>query len=275
MAEQKRVKISWYGKHFGEEPPLVGNKNQGAGGIFFTGCNLRCVFCQNYQISQENIFQKECSVEELAYIMLELQAKNAVNVDLVSPTIWFKQIKEAIIIAKNNGLSIPIVWNSNAYEGEFLLKQMEGLVDMYLPDLKYGDDEIAFKYSGIRKYGRIAEKAIREMFRQVGVLKEKNGIAKKGLIVRHLVLPNNMTNSLRALEIIAGISKDIHLSLLNQYYPLYRAKDFPEINQVVKKEEFKKLHNFAFELGLEKGWVQTEENGEAFIPDFTKLKPFD
>ncbi len=225
------VKIGWWGKHFGEEPPLVGKKNQGAGGIFFTGCNLHCVFCQNYQISQQGFFKEKCSAKKLAEIMLNLQKQGAINIDLVTPTIWFAQIKKAIILAKKKGLKIPIVWNSNACEAAALLRQMEGLVDIYLPDFKYGDEEAAIKYSQASNYPEIAEKAIKEMLRQVGYLKEEDGIAKKGLIVRHLVLSNNLENSFAVLRILAGIDKKIHLSLLNQYYPAYKAEDFPEINR--------------------------------------------
>lgn len=271
---QKSIKIAWYGKHFGEEPPLVGDKSQGAGGIFFSGCNLQCVFCQNHQISQGKVGQKEYSVEQLAEIMLDLQKQGAVNVDLVSPTIWILPIKEAILIAKNRGLVIPIAWNSNAYESEQLLKKMEGLVDIYLPDFKYGDDKIALKYSNAKNYSKIAEKAIREMLRQVGNLKLERGIAKKGIIVRHLILPDNLENSFEALKIIASVDKNIYLSLMNQYYPLHNAKKFSEINKPVSKEEFEKVLDFALSLGLENGWVQQEGSSKTLVPDFTKEKPF-
>jgi len=272
--KNKTIKIALWGKHFGEEPPLIGNKEQGAGGIFFTGCNLHCVFCQNYQISQEGFFKKECTSEELAEIILGLEKQGAVNIDLVTPTIWFAQIKSAIVLAKKKGLKIPIVWNSNACEAAALLRQMEGLVDIYLPDFKYGDEEAAIKYSQASNYPEIAEKAIKEMLRQVGYLKEENGIAKKGLIVRHLVLPNNLENSFAVLKILAGIDKKIHLSLLNQYYPAYKAEDFPEINRQLTEEEFARVHDFALALGFENGWVQTEKSAEAFLPDFRKENPF-
>ena len=270
----KKAKIAWFGKHFGEEPPLVGDKNQGAGGIFFSGCNLRCAFCQNYQISQGKVEQKEYSVEQLAEIMIGLQKQGAINIDLVSPTIWFQQIKEAILIAKNKGLAIPIVWNSNAYESERLLKEMKGLVDIYLPDFKYGDDEAALRYSNAKNYSKIAEKAIKEMLRQVGNLKLEQGIAKKGVVVRHLVLPNNLENSFKALKIIASIDKNIYLSLMNQYYPLHRVREFPEINRKVSKEEFQKVFEYAGKLGFESGWVQQEGSPRAFVPNFMAKEPF-
>lgn len=271
---QKPIKIAWFGKHFGEEPPLAGLKTQGAGGIFFSGCNLRCVFCQNYQISQGKVGQKEYSVEQLADMMLDLQKQDAVNIDLVSPTIWFQQIKEAILIAKNKGLVIPIVWNSNAYESEQLLKEMEGLVDIYLPDFKYGDDKVALKYSNAKNYSKVAKKAIKEMLRQVGNLKLEQGIAKKGVVVRHLVLPNNLENSLRALEIIASVDRNVYLSLMNQYYPLHKAKEFPEISRQVSGEEFQRVLECAEKLGFENGWVQQEGSSEIFVPDFMAKEPF-
>ncbi|MDD3102136.1 MAG: radical SAM protein [Patescibacteria group bacterium] len=271
---EKIIKIAWFGKHVGEEPPLVGNKNQGAGGIFFSGCNLRCVFCQNFQISQQRLIEKKYSIEELADIMLSLQKQKAVNIDLVTPTIWLPYIKKAIIAAKKRGLIIPIVWNSNAYEKVETLKQMEKLVDIYLPDFKYGDDEIALKYSGIKNYTTTATNAIKEMLRQVGHLKTKNNIAYKGIILRHLVLPNNTKNSLQVLEQTALIDKNIHLSLMNQYYPLYKAADFKEINQCVDNEEFNKVCKYALNLGFKNGWVQEKDSSRVLIPNFALKKPF-
>jgi len=268
------VKIAWWGKHFGEEPPLTGDKSQGAGGIFFAGCNLRCVFCQNYQISQQGLAQREYSIEELAEMMLSLQKKGAINIDLVSPTIWASQIKTSVKLARKGGLAIPIVWNSNAFEAEAILKEMAGIADIYLPDFKYGDDQTAFKYSGVRNYVKVAERALREMLKQAGHLKIENGIAKKGVIVRHLVLPGNIENSLKALEIIASIDRRIHLSLLNQFSPAHLALKFPELNRPVSEKEFQKVFDFAAELGFENGWVQQGKSGNNFLPDFRKENPF-
>ena len=268
----KSVKVAWFGKHFGEEPPLVGSN--GAGGIFFAGCNLRCVFCQNYQISQGKVGQKEYSVEQLVEIMLGLQKQGAENIDLVSPTIWFQQIKEAILAAKSRGLEVPVVWNSNAYESRQLLKEVEGIVGIYLPDFKYGDDRVALRYSNAKNYSGIAKKAIEEMLGQVGNLKLEQGIAKKGVIIRHLVLPNNLENSFKALEIIASIDKNIYLSLMSQYCPLHRAGEFPEINQEVSQEEFQQVFEHAQKLGLENGWIQQKESRKAFVPDFAEKEPF-
>ena len=297
-----KVKIAWYGKHFGEEPPLVGNtesspsassgrffasaQKNGAGTIFFSGCNLHCVFCQNWQISQNTprpsgtplnrgeLF-KEYSVDELAEIMLDLQKQGAVNIDLVTPTPWRREIKQAIILAKEKELKIPIAWNSNGYESAAAIKDLKGLIDIYLPDFKYGDDTVAEKYSCAPKYSQVADAAIREMFEQVGLLKiNDNGLAEKGLIIRHMILPNNLSNSFLALKKIAAIDKNIHLSLMSQYYPVYHAQDFFELNRQITPEEITAVENKKFELGLENGWTQEPEAGEIFLPDFNQSNPF-
>jgi len=271
--EKDEVKIAWFGKHQGEEPPLVG-MNAGAGGIFFSQCHLRCVFCQNYQISQENLGE-EYTIEELAKIMLDLEKDGAVNIDLVTPTIWWKQIKEAILLAKKSGLTLPIVWNSNGYESIKILKEMEGLVDIYLPDFKYGDDEVGFKYSGIKKYSAVALQAIKEMLRQVGYFKtDQNGIGKRGVIVRHLIIPNNIDNSLRALQILTDLDNNLHISLMNQFNPLYKAKQFPEVNRILSAEEFNLVYKHLLDLGFYRGWIQDPESAKFLVPDFTKKDPF-
>ncbi|MBI5076833.1 radical SAM protein [Candidatus Falkowbacteria bacterium] len=270
----ENVKIAWYGKHFGEEPALVGNENQGAGAIFFSGCNLKCVFCQNYQISQDGL-GKNYSIEELVKIMLDLQADGAVNIDLVTPTIWWRQLKTAISSAKRNGLVIPIVWNSNAYESVEILKAMDGLVDIYLPDFKYGDDSLAMKFSGAPNYVKIASAAVKEMFRQVGQAEYNQfGLMKRGLIVRHLILPGQVENSLRALEQIAGINRDICVSLMRQYYPVHRAKTFPEINRFVNEKEARAVFDYMCGLGLLNGWTQEGDCQEIWSPNFRKKNPF-
>ncbi len=267
-----QVKIAWWGKHTGEEPPLVVADSDtlvGAGGIFFSGCNLHCAFCQNYQISQENL-GKFFSIEELADIMLKLQDDDAINIDLVTPTIWYQQIKSAIILARSKGLNIPIVWNSNGYEKLEVIKEMAGLVDIYLPDFKYSDDDLALKYSGIKNYSEIALSAIKEMYNQVG-----NFTGKRGLIIRHMVLPNNLANSFGVLQKIVEIDKNIHVSLMNQYFPMYKANNFSELMRVVSDDEFDQVYGYLQELGFTNGWVQGEKSQENLIPDFTKDKPFD
>jgi len=266
------VKIAWLGKHFGEEPPLVGKG--GSGTIFFTGCNLRCVYCQNYQISQQNI-GRSYTIKELTEMMLELEKEGALNINLVSPTIWAEQIKKALIMGKKQELKIPIVWNSNAYENANLIKSLKGLIDIYLPDFKYGDNGLALKYSGAINYTEKAKESIREMFFQVGNLKmSEEGIAEKGIIVRHLILPNNVENSLKVLEYIKEINKDIYISLMSQYEPLNKARNFPEINRRITKEEFERVYNYQTELELKNGWIQEMESSPTFLPDFNKENPF-
>jgi putative pyruvate formate lyase activating enzyme len=277
----RRIRIAWYGKHFGEEPPLVGflqgapsvEKRYGAGTIFFTGCNLRCIFCQNYQISQKN-FGREYSVAEIADIMLELQDNGAVNIDLVTPTLWWKSLKEAIILARRSGLNIPVVWNSNAYEVFTVIRSMEGLIDIYLPDFKYMDDSLSIKYSNAPGYSGRAEQIIREMFRQVGILQIDNGVAEKGLLIRHLILPGHIENSFAVLEKIAAIDKSIYLSLMSQYYPVYHSNRFPEINRRLTEEEIQSVELKRAQLGLENGWNQEAYSGNVFLPDFRKENPF-
>lgn len=283
---ENKVKIAWSGLHFGEEPPLVGSN--GAGTIFFVGCNLHCVFCQNWQISQPGsiantsrplgtpLYSEDYSIEELAEIMLDLQKQGAANLDLVTPTPWRREIKEALVMAKNRGLKIPVAWNSNAYESVAAIKDMDGLIDIYLPDFKYGDDAASLKYSGAPGYSAVADKAIREMYRQVGLLEvSEDGLAKKGIIIRHIILPNNLQNTFLALEKISAIDKNIHLSLMSQYYPVYRAKEFPELTRQIAPEEFAAAEEKKFSLGLENGWTQEPEAGEVYLPNFNKANPFD
>ncbi|MFH0854739.1 MAG: radical SAM protein, partial [bacterium] len=270
---KKYLKIAWFGKHFGEEPPLVGNEKQGSGAIFFSGCNLRCVFCQNCQISQE-MMGTDYSIEELADIMIKLQDDGAVNINLVTPTIWWRQIKNALLIAEENGLKIPVAWNSNGYDKIEILKEMEGLIDIYLPDFKYGIDEIGFKYSGVKNYSQTAISAIKEMLSQVGNLEiDENGIAKKGLIVRHLILPNNLNNSFSAFKLLSEIDADLYISLMRQYLPLHKASLYPEITRMVRDDEFEKVYEEFLNLGFSNGWVQEGKCENIFVPDFRKQNP--
>lgn len=263
-----KVKIAWYGLHAGEEPPL-----DPAGGIFFTGCDLRCVFCQNYQISQKQM-GTIYEVNDLVQIMLKLQNRRAKNIDLVSPSGWYREIKQAIILAKEQGLTLPIVWNSNGYEKLEVLKEMDGVVDVYLPDFKYSDDALAEKYSGIKNYFSQASGNIKEMIRQVGNLKIKDGAAKSGVIVRHLVLPGEIENSFGVLNELTQIDKNIFVSLMNQYFPVFRVKNYPEIDREVSEEEFETVYDYLRAVGLGNGWVQGEKSSKNLLPDFEKGDPF-
>lgn len=280
----EEMKISWYGFHPGEEPPISGSK--GSGTIFFCHCNLKCVFCQNWQISQEGANCQKVSGERLVEIFFELQNKGRHNINLVTPTIWTLsrkagsgsdgQLIKAIRKAKKKGLKIPIVWNSNAYEKVETLKMLDGLVDIYLPDYKYSDDHIAIKYSSAPKYPEIARRAVLEMQRQVGdLVLGKEGIAKKGLIVRHLVLPNHLENTYKCLEFIRSLSDNVNLSLMSQYNPQYKADQFPEINRFLDQKEFESVSKMVEELNFQYGWIQ-EFGGavKCLNPDFNKRNPF-
>jgi putative pyruvate formate lyase activating enzyme len=266
--------ISWVGPHFGEEPPVSGTK--GSGTIFFCRCNLKCVFCQNWQISQERISCRAVDGAELSEMMLILQEKGCHNINLVSPTIWATKLREVLKTAKKKGLKIPVLWNSNAYETVKSLAKLEGLVDIYLPDYKYSQGEPAVKYSNCPGYPKIASAAILEMQRQVGNLEvDGSGIAKKGLIVRHLILPGLVENSKKCLDFIRSVSDKVHLSLMSQYNPTYRAREFPEINRTLKKAEFEEIKAYVKKLGFEYGWIQ-EFGGavECLNPDFCQENPF-
>lgn len=269
---KNNVAIAWWGKHFGEEPPLVGNSNQGSGAIFFSGCNLKCCFCQNHQIST-SIEGTRISIEELASIMLQLQEQKAVNINLVSPTIWWKPLREALVIAHNQGLTLPIVWNSNAYEEVSMLKEFEGLVDIYLPDYKYSDDLLAKKYSAISHYSTKALRAIEEMNNQVGKLKTEDNIAYRGLIVRHLILPNAIENSQKVLQQLATIRPKPSVSLMSQYNPTYKAIQYSEINRNITEYEWSTIKETYDTLNLE-GWIQDTESAKIFNPDFKNNNPF-
>lgn len=269
-----KFEISWSGPHFGEEPPLSGTN--GSGTIFFCRCNLRCVFCQNWQISQENISCKTVSEAELLKAIFELQKQGVHNLNLVSPTVWASKLREVIKTAKEKDLKIPVLWNTNAYETVKSLEKLEGLVDIYLPDYKHAQDNLALNYSNCPGYPEIAKAAILEMQRQVGDLRiDKDGIAQKGLIVRHLILPGHLKNTKKCLEFIRSVSDKVHLSLMSQYNPTYKAHEFPEINRVLTRKEFEEVKDYAQKLGFKYGWIQ-EFGGavKCLNPDFCQENPF-
>ena len=213
-----------------------------SGTVFFSNCNLSCDFCQNYEISQLGT-GKEITIERLAEIFLSEQEKKANNINLVSPTSYVIQIIEAIKIARKQGLKIPIIYNTNGYENVETIQKLNGYVDIYLPDLKYAENEIAKKYSKIDNYFEIATSAIKEMYNQVGSLEfDSNGIVKKGVIIRHLILPNHTENSKKVLKWIdENMPKDIMVSIMAQYFPTYRAKEIEELNRKITKNEYKKI----------------------------------
>ena len=261
-----KIKIALYSVHHFEEPCISGEN--GSGTVFFSNCNLNCIYCQNYEISQEGK-GKEISIEELADIFIKQQNKNVENINLVTPTSYTLQIIEAIKIAKKKGLTIPIIYNTNGYERVETLKLLEGYVDVYLPDLKYYDDKIAMKHSKIENYFEIATKAIQEMYRQVGSPKlDKRGMIRKGVMIRHLVLPNNIENSKNVLKWIKeNIDEDVYVDIMAQYFPTYKAKENNELNRKLTKEEYQEIENYVYQLDIKNGYMQElGEHEEEYVP---------
>ncbi|MFA5924998.1 MAG: radical SAM protein [Methylococcaceae bacterium] len=244
-----RAVVYSYGPHHGEEDVLRGWN--GSGTIFFSGCNLRCEFCQNWDISQKRA-GREVTAEELADMMLDLQAQGCHNINFVSPSHVVAQILEATLIAARHGLKLPLVYNSGGYDSPEALALMDGVIDIYMPDMKYGDSAIAHRYSHVRNYWEVNQTAVREMHRQVGDLRlDENGLAYRGLLVRHLVLPNGLAGTEKVLEFIAGeISTNTYLNLMDQYYPCYRAGEIPELSRPVSAGEYQEALDIARRLGL-------------------------
>jgi len=243
--------VSTFHPHFGEEDVLVGK--YGSGTIFFTSCNLSCVYCQNYEISQWRM-GKEVSFERLAEMMVKLQDMGCHNINLVTPTPQVAQIIKALPIAIEKGLKLPLVYNTNAYDSVETLELLDGIIDIYMPDTKYSDNDLALKYSNAPNYFEIMKKAIKEMHRQVGdLVVNKNGIGQKGLLVRHLVLPNDIAGSQKILEFLAKeISKNTFLNIMDQYWPAYRAYQFPELARKITQKEYQQVIQFAKRLGLKR-----------------------
>jgi putative pyruvate formate lyase activating enzyme len=241
--------ISAFHPHFGEERPLVGKG--GSGTIFLTHCNLRCVFCQNWEIANLGI-GSESNIDDFASMMLKLQENGCHNINLVTPTHYSAHILKAIDIAAERGLRLPIVYNTSGWERLEILRLLDGIVDIYLPDFKYWDSEASAKYSaGADSYPEITGKAILEMHRQVGVAKPVNGIMQRGLMIRHLVMPNNTGGSNKVMEWIAGnLPKDTYVNIMGQYNPVYKAYDYPELSRRITKEEYITVVNKAKDMGL-------------------------
>lgn len=274
--------VSSYTPHFGEEPPLTGTR--GAGNIFFGNCNLRCVYCQNYQISQahKDQIRNEVTHQRLAEMMLELQTQGCHNINFVSPTHFAPQMARAISIAAEKGLHLPIVYNTNAYDSVEVLRLLDGIVDIYLPDLKYAEDEAGFLYSKVRGYRDCSRAAIAEMFRQMGesLVLDKDGLLKKGLVIRLLVLPNDLGGLRDSLGWIrTELSSQVAVSLMAQYYPTNVAgtnKRYTLLSRRITESEWLRAVSALDEFGFENGWMQ-EYDGAAFYyrPDFSDCdKPF-
>ena len=269
--QSAELKVARASLHFWEEPCISGIN--GSGTVFFSGCSLHCVFCQNEAIANGTV-GKKISIERLAEIFLELQTQGANNINLVTPGHFIPQIREALVLAKQQGLTLPIVYNTSSYESIEALKSLEGLIDIYLPDFKYLSSELSEKYSHARDYAVVAKTAIAEMVRQTGapVFDEdgEDGLIKRGTIVRHLTLPGCMEDSKAIVKYLYDTyGEQIYISIMNQFTPLSNVEAFPELNRKITEEEYDELIDYAIEIGIEQGFVQEGETAEeSFIPDF-------
>lgn len=257
------VRVYSYMVHHGEEPPISGTK--GSGTIFFSGCNMTCIYCQNYKFSQEET-GKEIDTQGLADIMMQLQNSGCHNINLVTPTHVLPQILKALSLAILKGLRIPIVYNTGGYELEGLIKLLYGIVDIYLPDMRYADNEVALKYSSAWEYPRYNQESIKEMYRQVGAAKfDKNGILIQGLIVRHLVLPTRISETEKIMKFIArNLSKEIYISLMSQYSPYYKANEFDGLNRRITVKEYRRAQAIMEKYGLHNGWTQESYGSQEY-----------
>lgn len=268
-----KVKLYSYLAHPGEEPPISGQK--GSGTIFFSNCSLRCVYCQNYKFSQLEQ-GREVGIEELAQIMLKLQEEGCHNLNLVTPTHYIPQILQALILAIKTGLNIPIVYNTSGYENISTLNYLKDVVDIYLADMRYGRNSEANAYSYAPNYVEINQKAIKTMYDQVGnLILNEGGLAQRGLIIRHLVLPKKTSGAEEVLNFIAkNISLNTCISLMAQYTPAYKAKEYSPLSRRITSLEYEKVIELMHRLGLNNGWVQVINEGEPYFPDTgLNLKP--
>lgn len=269
--QTEELKVARAALHYWEEPCISGEK--GSGAVFFSGCALHCVYCQNQSIANGTA-GKNISIERLAEIFLELQEKGANNINLVTPGHFAPQIVRALTIAKNQGMHLPVVYNTSSYEHVDTIRMLEGSVDIYLPDFKYMDPSMAAKYSHAPDYPEVAKAAIAEMVRQTGAAtfdgEGENALMKSGTIVRHLMLPGGMEDSMRIIRYLYETYKDtIYISIMNQYTPLPHVKKYPELDRKITEEEYDKLVDFAIETGVENGFIQEGETAEeSFIPAF-------
>ena len=263
--------------HHGEEPVLSGSR--GSGTIFFGNCTMRCVYCQNYQISQDRTGQhsREIDCNALAEHMLHLQKIGCHNINFVSPSHFVPQIVRALLLAVPQGLHLPLVYNTSSYDSMTVLKELDGIVDIYLPDLRYASGDYSREYSQATDYPLHARNAIREMYRQVGnLVLDDDGVAVKGVIVRHLILPNGLAGSRESLEWLANeLSPEIAVSIMSQYHPAYNALQFPLLSRTITKSEYREVVNLVKSLGLKNGWLQYMGAEKNYLPDFKDDNPFD
>ena len=266
--ESAVLRVARASLHMWEEPPISGDI--GSGTVFFSGCNLGCIFCQNHMIAHAHR-GKEISEERLAEIFLELQAKGAANINLVTAVHFVPHVIKALDIAKEKGLSLPVVYNSGGYESVETLRLLKGYIDIYLPDYKYRSPILAEQFSRAKNYPEIAEKALAEMFSQVGEPQfDENGMMKKGMIVRHLVLPKHTDDSMEVLKFLYETYGDsIYISIMNQYTPCRKFTEYPELSRKLTTYEYRKVIRFAESIGIKNGFLQSGETAkESFIPDF-------
>lgn len=285
-----KVRIARAALHFGEEPPI--SQGNGSGTVFFSHCNFNCVFCQNHDISQGNIKNvisnphniiiqnsetqrkvtgMDVSIQRLSEIFLELQDKGANNINLVTPTHYVPQIIEALKIAKKNHLTIPILYNTNGYDSIETIKALDAYIDVYLPDFKYFNDKYAVKYSKVNNYASNVMNVITEMFNQVGKPKfDSKGNIIKGVIIRHLMIPGLLFDSKKVIDYIYNKYGDnVYISLMNQYVPMFKAFDYPEINKSLNPKHYESLINYALDLGVENGFIQDSgTDSVAYVPNF-------
>lgn len=263
----KNVKIALVSIHEYEEP-CISDKN-GSGTIFFSNCNMGCIYCQNYEISHQGK-GKEVSIERLTEIMLEQQKRGVNNINLVTPTMYAYQIIEAIKIARENGLNIPIIYNTSGYESKDTIKELSGYIDIYLTDFKYFSNEMALKYGKVNKYFENATESILEMQKQVPENIFEDGILKKGLIIRQLVYPNHIQNSKNILKWIkTNMNENVIVSLMAQYFPAYKAKEETLLNRKLTRKEYKEIEKYFFTLDFRNGYIQDlGEHEEEYVPDF-------
>ncbi len=250
-----RPRVASWNAHHGEEPPLSGTR--GSGTIFFSHCTLRCIYCQNYSLSQLGE-GKEVSIRELGEYYLRLQQMGCHNVNLVTPTHYLAQIIQSLDYAVKKGFTLPLVFNSSGYERKEIIEKLDGIIDIYMPDIRYSCDEYAEKYSDAGRYVKYNREALKEMFRQVGNLKSDNkGIAHRGLIIRHLVLPEDVSRSHKAMEFIAReLSPRVYVSFMSQYFPAYKAAQYPPLDRRITPEEFEKACNWLKTYNFQNTWVQ-------------------
>lgn len=271
-----RIHVAHYGLHRGEEPFLTGD--HGSGTVFFAGCSLRCRYCQNYQISRWKCSHghagiETVSVNRLVTIFRELEAMGAVNINFVSPTPYALQIREAMLRARESGFSLPFVYNTHGYDSPETIESMEGLVDIYLPDMKYGSDELGKKFSGAKYLYSLGKECIRRMYEQSGMLKlGSNGTAYRGIAVRHLVIPGHVDNTFQVIDFLESVDRRIHLSLMSQFHPCdgNYDREYPELNRALTRDEYRKAADYALVLGFKNILLQDLDSHVSYLPDFAR-----